>query len=192
MARGFRALRYAVTIMLAAYLCGFGYFLEALNPASLDAATHTDAVIVLTGGNGRVAAGISALQAGLAGQLFISGVHPTTEIAELARVNGQSSPLFACCVQIGHKAADTIGNAAESAAWMRQHGYGSLRLVTSDYHLPRALLEFRMALPDATVVPNPVRSRSRVRLLPLLLAEYSKYLITLGRYEVSSALGTTG
>ena len=175
-------MRYAVVIIVAGYLCGFGYFMQTLRSGTVDAITHTDAIVVLTGGNGRVAAGLSLLQAGLGKRLFISGVHPTTESGELARLNGPASALFSCCVEIGHKAADTVGNGTESAEWLRTHGYRSVRLVTSDYHMPRALLELRMAIPEATIISNPVRSRRKVRLLPLLAAEYSKFLIALARY----------
>ena len=85
-----------------------------------------------------------------------------------------------------------MGNAAETAAWMRSRHYSSLRLVTSNYHMRRSLLEFSIALPEADVVPHPVAPNA-VRLadwwrwpgtLALIVNEYNKYLFALARYTL--------
>ncbi len=167
-----------------AYFFGFGYFLQATGNTLTDETTRTDAVVVLTGGSGRIAGAISLLQAGLADRIFISGVNPETESPELARLNGQSAELFKCCVIVGHQAANTIGNATESAQWIRSRNYHSLRLVTSNYHLPRALLEFRMALPGVQIIPSPVAAKPSAGLHIRFLIEYTKYLVTLSRFEL--------
>ena len=176
--------RYAIGVAIMAYFFGLGYFLQAVRNVPAAPAVHSDAVVALTGGSGRIAAAVGLLQAGLADRLFISGVNPETEPPELARLNGQSAALFACCVVIGHHATNTIENAGESAEWIRSNHYKSLRLVTSDYHMPRALLLFRMALPGVTIIPSPVTARSSPGLHLRFVLEYTKYLVTLARYEV--------
>jgi uncharacterized SAM-binding protein YcdF (DUF218 family) len=94
-----------------------------------------------------------------------------------------------CCVTLGYAAESTAGNATEGAQWLRENGAGSVRLVTANYHMLRSLLEFRRAVPGVEVVANPVFPGEvrdphwfvRPRTLLLLINEYHKYLIALGR-----------
>lgn len=145
---------------------------------------RTDAIVVLTGGSGRVETGFHLLEQRVARTLFISGVHEGVRISELrATVDRLQGP--SCCVVLGYEARDTSGNAVETAAWMAERGYRSLRLVTANYHMPRSLLEFRRAMPGIEIIPEPV-SPDRVHLdrwwrwpgtAELLVAEYTKYLL---------------
>jgi uncharacterized SAM-binding protein YcdF (DUF218 family) len=151
--------------------------------------TSADAIVVATGGSGRLASGIELLKAERAPTLFISGVDPTVardRIRELIAPPpaGLSSETIACCVALGYGARDTVGNAREVADWMAANDYGSLILVTSGYHLPRTLLEFRHVMPDTRMelvaVPSAeVRTEDYWRnpgSFALLAAEWSKYL----------------
>jgi uncharacterized SAM-binding protein YcdF (DUF218 family) len=179
---------------------GFVHFADNL-PEPTAAPGATDAIVVLTGGSERVAAGLTLLEAGKAKRLFISGVHPGVELDDLLKIDREGSggaPLsasLAARVELGHEAGDTFGNAVESAEWMRANRFRSLRLVTADYHMRRALIEFRMADPDLEIVPNPVRPTGRATehwwrnrsTLNLLMAEYGKYLIAKWRYIVNRA-----
>jgi uncharacterized SAM-binding protein YcdF (DUF218 family) len=133
--------------------------------------------------------GLDLLAEQRARKLFISGVYRGVDMAELFRVRQQSPDEFACCVVLGHDADDTRGNAIETAAWIREQEFGSLRLVTANYHMPRSLLEFRHAMPDIDIVPHPVFPENFKQdewwLWPgsasLVASEYSKYLIALLR-----------
>ncbi len=176
--------RYVLAIGIVTYFFGLWYFLQATRYPIVDRTTHTDAVIALTGGSGRISAAVALLQSGVSDRLFISGVNPETEPPELARLNGQSGGLFRCCVVIGHRATNTIENASESAEWIMQNNYKSVRLVTSDYHLPRALLDFRMALPGVAIIPSPVTAKPSPGLHLRFVIEYTKYLVTLCRFEL--------
>ena len=117
--------------------------------------------------------------------MFVSGVHPAVDVAKLIRLAGRPLTDLDRRVEAGHGALDTGGNAAETAAWMREHGYRSLRLVTGNYHMPRSLFEFRIALPSVEVIPHPVFpysvQRSTWWLRPgtaaLIIGEYNKYLL---------------
>jgi uncharacterized SAM-binding protein YcdF (DUF218 family) len=110
---------------------------------------------VLTGGARRVEAGLALLAAEPQARLIVSGVGRETEWADLARLAG-ADPALGPRVTLGRAAASTRGNAAEIAAWARANRLGRLRIVTADYHMPRALLELRRALPEAVLLADPV------------------------------------
>lgn len=143
---------------------------------------QTDAIVVLTGGSERLAAGFALLSRGLAEKLFISGVDRDTSRAAIrARAGGAAR--FDCCVVIGRDALNTEGNAEETATWLSAQRYNSLRVVTASYHMPRSLLEMRRAMPGAALVPHPVFP-SRVKIdswwrspgtASLLVTEAGKY-----------------
>jgi uncharacterized SAM-binding protein YcdF (DUF218 family) len=149
--------------------------------------------VVLTGGSERIRAGLSLLEAGLGDALFISGVPEQVAEDDLWRAFGVApSAAVADRVVLGHAAADTLGNAEETAAWVRKRGYRSLRLVTAAYHMRRALLEFRSLMPGMTLIPHPVFPPHvkqdewwRFPGTTLLLArEYTKYLVAWARLSV--------
>lgn len=160
-----------------------------LENSALHTVTAADAIVVATGGSGRLATGIGLLKAERAPTLFISGVDPTVardRIRELIAPppTGLSADIIDCCVALGYGARDTLGNAREVTDWMAENNFGSLILVTSGYHLPRTFLEFRHAMPDVRIelvaVPaTEVRTDDYWRnpgSFALLAAEWSKYL----------------
>lgn len=174
----------AVLALAGAWFLGFLWFVATLPTRVEDSATRTDAIVVLTGGSERLATGITLLQNGLAGRLFISGVHRGVDVADILKLARAQHPDLAGSIVLGHAADDTVGNAAETAQWVGREGVGSLRLVTGAYHMPRSLAEFRRAVPDITIIPHPVfpdtvKSREWWRwpgTAALLATEYSKYL----------------
>jgi uncharacterized SAM-binding protein YcdF (DUF218 family) len=175
----------ALLLTLAgAWAAGFLWFVAAAVPERVeDDVTRTDAIVVLTGGRERVATGLALLQSDMAGRLFVSGVARGVDLADILRHSSPDQHPRPGQVVLGHAAEDTVGNAVETAGWAAGRGMASLRLVTGAYHMPRALLEFRRALPDTLIVPHPVfpdSVKSREWWLwpgtALLLAtEYAKY-----------------
>lgn len=141
-------------------------------PPSASNGPKTQAIIVLTGGEGRVKWGLQQLQHGKARRLLISGAHRGSTAAVIAKVMGVPRHLFKCCVDIGYGAENTVGNAQEARLWMQSHRFNTLRLVTSRYHMRRALLEFRRAMPTAMIIPDPVDNHFDAL---MLIEEYSKY-----------------
>jgi len=168
-----------------AWMIGLSWFAASLPTAVADSSRKTDAIVVLTGGSGRVPQGLELLSSGRARKLFVSGVYRGVDVEELLRVSRQSPEDVACCIALGYQADNTRGNAVETAAWMRAEGFGSLRLVTSAYHMPRSLLEFRRTMPDIVIVPHPVFPEDfdpghlwRWPASPtLIVSEYTKYLV---------------
>ena len=149
----------------------------------------TDAIVVLTGGAGRLSTGLDLLKKGQAARLFVSGVHRGVEVAELLRVSRQDPDALECCIEVGHDATDTAGNARETARWMAAEGLSSLLLVTANFHMPRSLAEFRRVMPHVTLVPYPVFADTvqietwwfSRRSLGLIASEFAKYLIGMAR-----------
>jgi uncharacterized SAM-binding protein YcdF (DUF218 family) len=183
--------------LIVLWLGGLLAFVAAIPQpnSAADADKPTDVIIVLTGGADRLAEGFRLLDRGLAKHLFISGVAPGVTLSQLvARLGDQNEKLpsyeqIACCVSLGYEAESTVGNAEESADWLRRSGAKSVRLVTANYHMLRSQLEFRRTLPDITVIPNPVFPPEvrdpnwflKPHTLLLLMNEYHKYLIALAR-----------
>jgi uncharacterized SAM-binding protein YcdF (DUF218 family) len=165
-------IRRIASIVLLAWLFGFGWFALALpQPAR---ATHTDAVVVLTGGTGRVTRGVDVLHRGTARQLFVSGVDRRVKPHEFALQYKVSAEEMACCVQLGFEALDTQSNANETARWVADTKIKSIRLVTNDWHMRRAEYELERVLPaGVTVLPDAVPSQPSLR---TLFTEYHKLL----------------
>jgi uncharacterized SAM-binding protein YcdF (DUF218 family) len=169
------------------WLGGFLWFARQIPQAIADLDSDTDAIVVLTGGSLRVQSGITLLASGKAKKLFISGVYHGTDVAALLRVSHQAPEHVACCIVLGHEADNTLGNALETAQWMHQEGFHSLRLVTASYHMPRSLLEFSRAMPEIRIVAHPVfperdhadRWWASPHAFARVLAEYHKYLLAL-------------
>ncbi len=111
---------------------------------------------MLTGGSDRIEDAVQLLAEGRASRLLISGVNEALKPDSLARRMPMHGDLFACCIDLDYGARNTVGNAVETRRWTRQHRIGSIILVTSNYHMPRALIEFRRAMPSATIIARPV------------------------------------
>ncbi len=175
--------------LVTAWLLGLWRFAGAIPASVADPNTKTDAIVVLTGGSKRVDKGLQLLAEGKAKKLFVSGVYRGVDVTALLRVSRQEPESLTCCIALGHSADNTEGNARETAAWMTQQGFRSLRLVTANYHMPRSLLEFARAMPEIKIIPNPVfpafmtegpwwRSRAAAA---MVVSEYNKYLFALVR-----------
>jgi uncharacterized SAM-binding protein YcdF (DUF218 family) len=178
-------LRGGALLFLAVWLGGFAWFVGSSLWLEVDRVSPTDAIVVLTGGKARLETGLDLLAAGKAAKLFVSGVNPSVDRETLLRALGPSARREACCIVLGHAADNTVGNAVETAAWMRQEGYRSLRLVTSWYHMHRSLLEFGRAMPLVRVVAHPVFAsdgetegwRGRLAAGRTVFTEYHKFLV---------------
>jgi uncharacterized SAM-binding protein YcdF (DUF218 family) len=145
-------------VLLSCALIDFGlFFRTVLRPAPHEI-VMADGIAVLTGARERISVAVRMLSENKGHRLLISGVNERTNPMDLLRIEPSLEPLMACCVDLGRKATNTIGNAQEISAWARMHHYQTLWLVTSDYHMPRALLEVHHANPDLKLYPRPVSS----------------------------------
>lgn len=152
--------RLFVAILLVALAWGVGLvvFVAELPLASDKRPAPADGVVVFTGGEDRVASAMSLLNDGTGKRLLISGVNPSVTRPDMESMWPGPPELFECCVDLGVEAQTTEGNASELDNWTRRHGYRSLILVTSEFHMPRALLEARERMPDVDITPYSVSS----------------------------------
>lgn len=159
--------------LVLAWALGFAAFMLLLPRPLTD--HPTDAIVVPTGAAGRIDRGIDLIEKHEAKRLLITGVAPGVRPIDLALEYHTAPALFACCIDLGRQAVDTRSNAEETARWVREHGYHSIRLVTSDWHMARARMELANALdPDVTIVDDGVKGEHDLR---LLVAEYNKLLL---------------
>ena len=166
-------IRRLVSLVFLVWVIGFLWFVVAL-PQPADEAVTTDAVIVPTGGPGRIARGLAVLDKALAKRMLVSGVDPEVKPGEFAAEFNVSEANMACCVTLGFAAVDTRSNAAETAKWVAQNEVRSLRLVTTDWHMRRAAGELDRTLPaSVTVIRDAVPSNPDVGTLFL---EYHKLI----------------
>lgn len=179
----------ALAIAVIAFIAGFWQFAERVR-ARPEAPPHADAIVALTGGSTeRLSTGVRLLKEHKGERLLISGVNRIVTDNELYHALNIEPALGECCIDIGRSADDTLGNAAETAAWAREHGYTKIILVTDDYHMPRSYAELSVAMPEAEIHPYPVRTRytdpalwrSDLGAAGRLGAEYVKYLVIRGR-----------
>ena len=179
---------------MTGWLAGLLWFASTLPAAVDDPTTHTDAIVVLTGGSERIETGFKLLSAGLADRLFVSGVGEQVKAGSLFARTEALPPELADKVALGASAYDTPGNATETAAWARAEHVASIRLVTAGYHMRRSLLEFHAAMPGVRIVPHavfPAVVKSDWWRWPgtasLIAREYTKFVVSWARRNLGLA-----
>lgn len=188
---GFLTMTVAVvgTLLLTA---GFFWFAAQISGEEVTIERKADGIVALTGAASRIPDAIELLAAERGKRLLITGVHRATSATEIARLTPLYSKYFTCCIDLDRSALNTLGNALETKRWARQHNFNSLIVVTSNWHMPRAMAEISHQLPDVALIPYPVISE-KVKSEPwwqyastarFLVAEYLKYLFALGRMRL--------
>jgi len=192
-----RRVVHAVLLVLVVWLAGFLAFAAAIPATVRDPEQPVDAIVVLTGGDVRLAEGFALLDKGLAKKMLISGVSNGVDMpALLQTLNGTPQPnqaVLDCCVTLGYDARSTEGNARESLRWLGENRFTTIRLVTANYHMNRSLLEFRRVMPQIAIIANPVFPRqiqdpywfAQPGTVFLLFNEYHKYLVAAARGKIS-------
>lgn len=180
-----------VALVWAGGLAAFGSWVAGSTPAPFP--PRADAVVALTGGSvKRIEAATELLEEGYGRRLLISGVNRDSTRAEVRGATRAAGRAFDCCVDLGFRARNTEGNAEETAGWARFHRYRSLIVVTADFHMPRAMLELRAAMPELRLEPYPVATEAldakrwwaRPEDARRMTVEYCKYLVIRARQAV--------
>lgn len=198
--RAVRTLAFACVAVGALAVGGFVGFLALVPRGETTAAVvHGDGIVALTGGADRLSDALHLLASGSGRRLLISGVHPSTTEGELARAQPDYATYARCCVDLGRRALNTAGNAVETRRWARRHGFHSLIVVTSGYHMPRTMMELAREMPNVELIPYAVVT-DRLRGEPwwrdwatarLLAGEYVKYVAALVRVRLAPRLSDT-
>lgn len=148
-----------IALVVLLWAVGLMAFADRANRlATPEDVSPADGIVALTGSSARIAAAMKLLEDGKATRLLISGVNRVASPADIRDVAKATRRYYDCCVDLGFQATSTVGNARETAGWAKAHGFHSLIVVTSDFHMPRAMLELREALPGVTLTPYPVKS----------------------------------
>jgi uncharacterized SAM-binding protein YcdF (DUF218 family) len=174
----------ALAMVFVGASVGFVGFIKQLHGAEIKPAGKADGIVVLTGGSSRVSDAMELLAGGYGKRLLISGVRRTNAASDISRSLPDNQSLLSCCVDLDRSAVNTRSNAAETRRWVHERGFKSLIVVTSNYHMPRAIVELSHAMPDIELIPFAVvgdkwrdepwwTSGATVR---LLLSEYVKYV----------------
>jgi uncharacterized SAM-binding protein YcdF (DUF218 family) len=186
---GVRLIFDACLFALVLLAIGFIVFANSVDREHVVPQGPADGIAVLTGGVARIDEAMELLAEGKAKRVLITGVNRTTTTDELKELASQGDQYFSCCVDIDKEARNTIDNATETSQWVALNHYGSIIVVTSNYHMPRALAELARVMPGVTLIPYSVVDNSvhleRWWTYPgttrLLLSEYLKYLPALTR-----------
>ena len=190
--RGLRAVLLVLGLLVLGLGLGFVHFVALLPTAEAPPARNTDGIVALTGAAFRINDALELLAEGRGRRLLITGVNPGTRPQEISRLTPEFQRWFSCCVDLDRSATNTIGNAIETRRWAIDQGFRSLIVVTSNFHMPRAIVELAHQLPGVALVPYPVISE-RVRVeswwtnpstARLLFLEYLKYLAAMVRTSV--------
>jgi uncharacterized SAM-binding protein YcdF (DUF218 family) len=178
-----------------ALLAGFGVFLASIDRSDIDNVRRADAIVVLTGGAERISDAVEWLRSGKGDRLLVSGVSADMTPARLAQTSPALRSVVDCCVDLGKAARNTVGNAKEARFWALANGYRSLVVVTSSYHMPRAMVELRRHLPGIELIRAPVVT-TKLRdmdflanpgLFKTIAAEYAKFLVAYARASLTPA-----
>ena len=181
---------YGGGLVILLWLSGLCRFAWQINHFGTASAKKTDAIIALTGGRNRIAEAVKLLEKGMADRLFISGVDKSISLENIQ--NPQHLDLTRKMkIDVGHNASNTIENAKETAQWIKQNNIKSIRLVTSNYHVSRSLIEFREHNPDLEIILHPVYSEqikknwwTSWRTFSLIFKEYNKFLYVIIRNKL--------
>jgi uncharacterized SAM-binding protein YcdF (DUF218 family) len=173
---------------------GFVWFLSSIASEEVSLDTRADGIVALTGAAARIPDAIELLATERGKRLLITGVHRATSSKEIARVTPLYSKYFTCCIDLDRSALNTFGNALETRRWAREHNFNSLIVVTSNWHMPRAMAELEHQLPDVTLIAYPVISEkvksepwwSNIDTARFLFAEYLKYILALARMHLDT------
>lgn len=164
--------------LLLVWILGFLWFAWFLPQPAPDGA-HTQGIVVLTGGGGRIPRALAILRADHATRLLVSGVDRQVRPSEFAAQYDVEPRLMACCITLGFDSVDTRSNAREAAGWIAQYHVRSVRLVTTDWHMRRAAFDLWVATRRNRASPEPAIVRDAVPSHPslkILFLEYNKLL----------------
>jgi uncharacterized SAM-binding protein YcdF (DUF218 family) len=190
LARALRVLLFVAFLACALFVASFLWFIWLIPNEEITLDAKADGIVVLTGGASRIVDAVELLASKRGQRLLISGVNPTTRQQEITRLMPEYKKIFDCCVDLDREALNTVGNAVETRRWAKGQGFNSLIVVTSNYHIPRAMAELSHQLPDVSLIAFPVVTQklgdmpTNATTAKLLFFEYLKYMVAQARMRL--------
>jgi uncharacterized SAM-binding protein YcdF (DUF218 family) len=185
---------------LVIFLGGFIFFAANLNSKENINISQADAIVALTGGSDRIADAVELLANNKGKRLLISGVNLSTSVERLSQIAPLHRDFFACCIDIDYAARNTVENAIETRRWVEERGINSLIVVTSNYHMPRAMIELQRAMPNVKLIEHPIISErtatgdiltKAATSTKIIGIEYTKFLVSYARSVIAPKLDLT-
>jgi uncharacterized SAM-binding protein YcdF (DUF218 family) len=198
LARGIGFLTMTVLVgIVVAFGLGFFWFIMQVPSEEIRLSDKADGIVVLTGAASRIPDAIELLNSARGQRVLITGVNRTTTAKEIATLTSLNERVFRCCVDLDRSALNTLGNAIETRRWARDRNFHSLIIVTSNWHMPRAMAEIEHQIPEARLIAYPVVSEkikgepwwSSSGTARLLLSEYLKYVFAVVRMRLDPDVG---
>ena len=175
---------------LAVFIAGFVAFTMSLSSKEALSSQKADAIIALTGGSDRISDAVELLASGYGNRLLITGVNLSTSVERLSKVTQRGAIFFSCCIDIDYAARNTVENAIETRRWVEERDFKSLIVVTSNYHMPRAMIELQRAMPNITLIAHPIVSERplsgdifgrSLTSIKVVATEYTKLIVSYTR-----------
>ena len=142
-------------------------------------------MVVLTGGSNRIKQTLNLFlfNHNENHNLLISGAgtgFSKKTLLKLIKKTPENLKILNCCITVENQSTDTYSNAIESYKWIKKNNFKSITLITSDYHMPRALMEFKQQLNDIRITPLLLKSElsDPVSNFKVNLFEYLKFKAT--------------
>jgi len=184
-----------ITIPMGLWFCGFVFFTSSIllmSAPNLEKENQKgiQGAIVLTGGTNRISKGLYLLVDKKIEYLLVSGVHKNVNIKDIMKLWGKEMDTPPCCITLGREAENTIGNALEAKKWLEINNLSEVYLITANYHMPRALLEFNHHIPDVKNIPYPIQPENFDVRQPVFwrtdFIEYNKLLVAIYRIKIGT------
>ena len=190
-------------LILVYFLISLFNFKEKILSLQKHSVTLNSNIVILTGGSNRIKDGLKIInnvdiftKANL--KILISGTgkgFTKKSLKEMLTLN-INLKLLECCIELESISKDTYSNASETYKWVKMNNINKFILITSNYHMPRAILEFKNKMPNLEISTYPITPKSHditnwlnsSETFSLIFIEYSKLLIASLRIKIFNIL----
>jgi uncharacterized SAM-binding protein YcdF (DUF218 family) len=120
-------------------------------------------IVVLTGNAGRLAVGLDLMDNNINSRMLINNINSRMLITGVAKgvkysdiIKNRDSKKDR--IDLGYNAQSTLGNALETALWIKERNINDIILITDNWHMPRTLLLFKASMPNREIVPYALKT----------------------------------
>ncbi len=156
-------------------------------------------IVILTGGTNRIRDGLKIIDnfdtsKKINFKILVSGTGKGFSKSSLRKQLGPNfNPnLIECCIELDSISKNTYTNASETFKWSKKNNVKELTLITSNYHMPRAYLEFKNRMPDFKIYTFTITPAKHIiknwlssyQTFSLVFKEYCKFIIANLRIKI--------